>query len=187
MRSILPLFAFAVAVSGPVAAAEVVPVPAFRAIELRGGGDVTLRAGPVQRVTIVEGSSRVTRVSVARDGGLRIDACNARCPRQYRLRVVIEGPTVPTLAVQGGGSITAALGFAAQRELTVAVDGGGAIDVRAVPSRSVTAAVSGGGAIKTAPQRSLTAAVNGGGSIRYWGNPSVTMAVNGGGSVAPGY
>lgn len=187
MRSMIPLFAFAFAAGAPVVAAEHVPVPPFRSVELRGGGDVTLRAGPRQQVTIVEGSSAVSRIYVHRDGKLRIDACSYRCPRHYRLRVEIQSPQVPDVAIAGGGAIRALGGFPAEGRIAAAVDGGGAIDLRSVEASDVTAAVNGGGVISVRPRARLTAAVNGGGDIRYWGNPEVTMAVHGGGTVRPGY
>jgi hypothetical protein len=187
MRSIVPLFAVALAASAPALAIENAPVPEFRSVQLRGGGEVVMRPGPVQRVTILEGSSQFTRIYVQRQSQLKIDACNARCPHQYRLRVLIESPTIPpTLAVAGGGTITTAPGFAQQRQLTLAVAGGGVIDTRAAHSDTVTAAVSGGGQIRVRPRSVLTAAVNGGGEIRYWGNPVVTTAIQGGGTVRPG-
>jgi hypothetical protein len=187
MRSTLPLFAFALAVSAPVTAAETVPVAGFRMIQLRGGGDVTVVPGPVQRVTIVEGSSRVTQLRVERNGRLRIDACNHRCPRNYRLKIQIQSPRVPDLAISGGGSITAGTGFRPQPELGVAIHGGGRIDARAVDARDVSAAVNGGGEARVHARASLSAAVNGGGLVRYWGNPTVSKAVNGGGAVVRGY
>ena len=187
MRSIVPLFAFAFAASAPVVAAEHVHVPGFRSVELRGGGDVTLRSGPVQRVTIVEGSSQVTRIYVVRDRKLRIDVCDNRCPRNYRLRVDIQSPGVPDVAIAGGGKIQASGGFPSQRQVAVAVDGGGNIDLRSIDATHVTAAVNGGGHITVRPRSRLTAAVNGGGAIRYWGDPQVTMVVHGGGTVRRAY
>src|SRR4051794_28601613 len=111
MRSILPLFALALAVSGPALATEAVPLPMFRSIELRGGGEVTLRPSTVQRVTLIEGSAQITRFHVERDGQLKIDVCNGRCPRNYRLRVEIQSPSAPDVAISGGGLIRAASGF----------------------------------------------------------------------------
>src|SRR4051795_11762939 len=102
MRSYLPLFAFAVAASAPALATEMVPVPAFRSVQLRGGGELSIRPGPVQRVTVVEGSARITRFVVDSDGKLRIDVCNGNCPRQYRLRVDIQSPYAPDVAIAGG-------------------------------------------------------------------------------------
>ena len=185
MQPYVPMFAAALALSAPVLAAEAVPVSRFNAVELRGGGEVHLRRGPVQRVTLIDGSRQFTSIRVVGNQKLRIDACNDRCPRHYRLRVLIESPTVPVLAVSGGGAITAQSGFGSQRNLTVAVGGGGTIDTRAVPAEIATAAVSGGGAIRLRADRVLTAAVHGGGEIRYWGDPKVTTAVNGGGAVRP--
>lgn len=187
VRSVLPLFAFALVASVPAVGAEIMPVSPFDSVELRGGGDVTVVPGPAQRVTIVEGSSQFTRVYVERRGELKIDACNERCPEHYRLRIQIESPRVPALAVDGGGDINLAGGFAPQRELTLAVNGGGKIDTRAVDAADVTAAVNGGGSLLVRAQASLTGAVRGGGDVRYWGNPQVTTAIQGGGSVHPGY
>jgi hypothetical protein len=120
------------------------------------------------------------------EGRLRIDACNDRCPQHYRLRILVESPTVPILAVKGGGTIAATSGFPSQRELVMAVGGGGAIDSRAVAAESATAAVSGGGEIKLRARKDLTAAVSGGGTVRYWGDPAVTQVIQGGGTVLRG-
>ena len=186
MRNPVGIFLLSLAVSAPAMAVEVVPVPQFQAIELRGGGELQLRQGPVQRVTLLDGSRQFTNVSVEREGKLRIDACNARCPQRYRLRILVESPRIPrTLAVSGGGTITASSGTA-EKELTLAVSGGGLIDTRAVAAEVVTAAVNGGGQINARPRNVLTAAVNGGGEVRYWGNPVVTSAIQGGGNVRPG-
>lgn len=187
MPTTLPLFAAALAISAPVLATESVPVPQFRQIELRGGGNVTVVRGPAERVTILEGSNRFTHAYVDSEGRLIIDACNERCPRDYRLRVEIQSPEVPPLAVSGGGSIQTAGGFAPQGHVAVAVHGGGKIDIRSVDAAEVAAAVNGGGELLVRPRVSLAAAVNGGGNIRYWGNPSLSMAVRGGGNVTRGY
>ena len=52
MRSTLPLFLMALAISAPVLATEVVPVSQFRSVQLRGGGTVTVVPGATQRVSI---------------------------------------------------------------------------------------------------------------------------------------
>ena len=108
MRSTLPLFALAIAAAAPAVATEVVPTQPFQSIELRGGGDVTLVPGPVQRVTILNGSSQFTHIYMRRDRQLRIDACNEQCPHNYNLQIRIESPSVPTVAVSGGGARTRA-------------------------------------------------------------------------------
>jgi len=184
MRSILPMFILALTTSVPALAdAQTLPVPTFRSVELRGGGDLLIVPGPVQRVTIVEGSTQFTSVRMRQDEQLQIDACNARCPHNYRLRVRIESPRMPSVAVDAGGTIVAGRGFAPQHEVAAAVSAGGTIDLRAVDAERVVAAVHAGGDIYARPRASLTAAVSGGGDIHYWGNPAVTMAVNGGGDV----
>jgi len=96
----------AFAVAAPAFAAEVVPVQEFRSVELRGGGAVAVVPGPAERVTIVEGSSQFTHMRVERDGQLRIDTCDERCPPNYRLRVEIRrhNPVGDTLFL--GGRVT---------------------------------------------------------------------------------
>jgi hypothetical protein len=185
MNSLVPFFALAFAISAPALAAEPVSVPNFRSVELRYGGEVTIVPGAVQRVTILNGSTQFTTFRTRRDGQLQIDACNDRCPHNYNLRIQIESPTVPTVAVRAGGTITVAAGFAPQPNLVAAVSEGGTIDLRAVEANSAVAAVNAGGDILVRPRASLTAAVNNGGAIRYAGSPAVTTAIQGGGDVRP--
>lgn len=184
MRSIIPLFAAALLASAPAIATEVVPLPQFRSVELRGGGAVEVVPGPGERVAIVDGSSRFTRMRVEEDGKLRIDTCEERCPAGYRLRVEIQSPQVPSLAIDGGGQMVTAPGFAAQPQLAAAVNGGGRIDARSVDALRVSAAVNGGGDILVRPRAALSAAVNGGGHVRYLGNPATSVAIRGGGAVS---
>lgn len=187
MTRILPMFALALAASAPALATETISVSPFQSIELRGGGDILLRRAPVQRVTILKGSSQYTSVQLLSQGRLRIDACKSQCPRNYPLNILVESPTVPGLAVEGGGKITVADGFAGQRQLVVAVNGGGVIDTSSVAVDSAAAAVNGGGEVKVRSVRVLTAVVNGGGLVRYWGTPQVTTAIRGGGAVRAAY
>lgn len=186
MRSTLPLFAAALAASAPVLATEIVPEPEFRAVELQGGGAIMLVPGGRQLVTILEGSSQISRIRVER-GALRIDSCIDRCPPNYRLRVEIQSPRVPDLAVNGGGLIMTGNGFRPQSSLSAALNGGGKIDARSLDAENVSAAVNGGGELLVRPRRELSAAVNGGGHVRYWGNPVVSSAIRGGGQVSRGY
>lgn len=187
----LGLGAALLALSAPASAAEVVPVPAFDEVQLMGGGDVVIRPGPVQRVTILNGSSQFTSMRVTgqgRGGGdkLEIRACNRRCQGRYDLRIEIVTPDLSAVAIHGGGRIVIAPGLPGRNDVAAAVKGGGHIDIRALPARDVAAAVHGGGAILVRPQATLAAAINGGGSIRYWGNPQITTAINGGGTVSRG-
>lgn len=184
MPSTLPLFTAALLVSAPALASEFVPVQNFRGIELRGGGTVDVVPGPAERVTIVEGSSQITHMHVDGSGKLIINTCDERCPPVYRLRVQIQSPRVPDLAIDGGGVMATSAGFAPQGHLNAAVNGGGKIDARSVDAASVSAAVNGGGHLLVHARQSLAAAVNGGGHIVYSGNPSTSVAIRGGGGVS---
>lgn len=187
MRSTILLFLIALAISAPAFAAEVVPLPYFDSVELRGGGSIVMVPGPVERVTLMEGSTEFTSFRMERDNQLKIDSCNERCPSHYRLTIRIESPRVPALAVTGGGVITTESGFHPQSELAASVRGGGRIDARALDVADVAAAVDGGGDLLVRARSSLAASVQGGGAIRYWGDPAVAISTRGGGSVERGY
>jgi hypothetical protein len=187
IRSTVPLFVLAFVASVPALASELVPVGQFHSLELRGGGDVVIAPGPVERVRIIEGSTRFTHIGVEPGGRLRIDSCNEECPHHYRLTIEIQSPRVPALAVGGGGTISVAPGFAFETSLDAAVNGGGKIDARSLEAGSVSAAVRGGGELLVRARSTLSGAVDGGGVVRYWGNPQVASAIRGGGSISPGY
>jgi hypothetical protein len=166
----------------------VVPAPRFDSVELEGGGHVVIKHGDVQRVTILKGSTQFTHIATEwmQPHKLKIDACNADCPREYDLEILIETPDMVSVAISGGGHIESSGTFPDQHEVTAAVEGGGHIDLRSIDAANATAAVEGGGKIMIRAEKNLTAAVNGGGSITYWGDPQVTEAVNGGGNVSRG-
>jgi hypothetical protein len=146
----------------PAAAQTVIPVPEFRAIDLRGGGKVTIRHAPRQRVTLISGSLDHARIGVHRES-LRLSPCERDCPRNVRFEVLVETPEVQAVAIHGGGAVEAEGAFRRQG--------------------SIAAAVSGGGEILARPASSLAASVHGGGLIQYEGDPQVTSAVQGGGHV----
>ena len=167
--------------AAPAAAQGPVAVPSFDSVELQGGGQIVVRHGPIQRVTIVRGNSEMTRFSVER-GRLEIRACVRSC-RDYDLQVEIVTPDMDALAIRGGGAIRVEGRFPRRDELAIAVTGGGAIDARSIEAGDVAASISGGGSIRTHASARLAASINGGGAVRYRGDPETTVAINGGGSV----
>jgi hypothetical protein len=169
-------------------AATVVPVPPFTGIELHGGGHVVLKYGATQRVVILKGDPSITSITVKHGGSLVISPCEKVmfCPMHYELDVEVTTPSVPALDVHGGGDLEAASGFPHQAELSVAVHGGGDVNLRAVAIDSVSADVHGGGDLSVHVDKSLTAAVHGGGEITYWGHPQVTSDIHGGGEINSG-
>ena len=130
-------------------------MPHFDSVELQAGGDVTIVPGPVQRVTLVAGSSEFTHFSV-RGNKLEIrTSCDNRCPHNYNLQIQIESPQVPDVAVNAGGTIVAQRGFAVQRDISAAVQAGGTIDLRAIEADAVSAAINAGGDIYVRPRAKL--------------------------------
>jgi len=180
--------ALALTAAAAPATAELVPVPRFKQIELRGGGQVVIRHGATQQVRLVKGSRTYSHIGIETERGgktdrLVIEPCRRNCPRNFEFEVEIVTPDVHAVSVKGGGEIRTLGSFPAPESLALAVNGGGQIDARSVQAVSVAAAINGGGVILTRPKTALTAAVKGGGEIRYWGKPSVVQAVSGGGTV----
>lgn len=178
------LAALAAVAAAGASAQTPVELNRFDQIELRGGGSVTLRQGGEQRVTMVRGDAGLTRFRVV-DDRLIIDACTRSC-RDYDLEIEITVPSVQAVAIEGGGVIRAARGFAPRGELALAVSGGGLLDFDDIEAANVAASVSGGGQIRARARANLAASVQGGGVITYWGDPEVVSSVQGGGSVRPG-
>jgi len=181
--------AFAALLSMPLLAAPAlagtdVPLPPFSAIDLHAGGHVVLRYGPAQRVTIIKGDARNSKLEV-HGSSLDIEGCrwNWSCPWGYSLEVEIVTPGLNALAVHGGGELDAMGQFPVQNAMSLAVHGGGDVDIRTIPVRNMQASVHGGGDLHANVTDALTAEIHGGGSISYRGHPRLSTSVHGGGSV----
>jgi hypothetical protein len=182
------LFAAACVAATPMAAsAQTIPVDRFTAVELHGGGTVTIRPGPAQRVTLVRGDPHVADFHVTDRGQgstLVISPCKGFCWGAERLEVEIETPTLTGAAIMGGGHVLTEGAFPGQGAVSATIHGGGDIDLRKVPARAATAAIHGGGKILVTANDSLTVDIFGGGTIRYAGHPTVNSSIHGGGHVA---
>jgi hypothetical protein len=184
------LLAAAIAVAAPVAASAqtVMPTDKFTSVDLHGGGKITIRQGPVQRVTLVRGDPKEARFEVVdrdRGGRLIMSPCDHSCWGSRQFEVEIETPVLNGIDIHGGGHITAHGAFPAQNAVSAAIHGGGDIDMKDVPARSASAAIHGGGKIYVSAQSSLSASIMGGGAIRYLGQPTVNSEIHGGGTISP--
>lgn len=188
LADLLAATAVAVALPAIAAAQTVVPVDKFTGLELHGGGTVTIRQGPVQRVTVIEdtsGSSHVEVVDRGSGGKLILSSCRGVCWGRSHFEVEVQTPVMSSVAIMGGGHIVAEGQFASQSAVSAVIHGGGSIDLKSLPAQTASAAIHGGGKIVVAAQDSLSASIFGGGQIRYLGKPAVATSIHGGGSVDP--
>ncbi|MGZ6038092.1 MAG: GIN domain-containing protein [Phenylobacterium sp.] len=190
MRLAFLLAAAAVTVAAPVVASAqtVVPTDKFSSVDLHGGGTITIRQGPVQRVTLISGDPKVARFEVVdrdHDGRLIMSPCDGFCWGSHHFEVEIETPVLNGVGIHGGGHITAHGAFPAQGAVSATIHGGGDIDMKDVPAQAATAEIHGGGKIQVAAQSTLSAEIYGGGAIRYLGQPTVNSSIHGGGGVSP--
>lgn len=163
-------------------ALQAMTLPPFESVALSSGGQVTIRHGPAQSVTVRQGNAPI-RVS---GGRLVIEHCRRGCRRGERLEVEIVTPRLASASVSDGGLLRVLGRFPGQAALAASVADGGALDLRALPARQVTASVAHGGIILVSPGERLTASVRQGGRISYWGTPVVQSAIEGGGVVERG-
>jgi putative autotransporter adhesin-like protein len=186
LLAITQLFALVLAMPAPVVAQTAVSLAPFESVELRNGGEVILRHGPTQRVTLLKGSLDYTSVTIADGGRLIINRCKSRCPKGYELEIEIVTPDITGISVADGGTIQSRGNFPRQAKIGAAVRDGGTIDIRSMAADSVTASVEEGGVILTMPQTALFARVFDGGKITYWGDARVESSVRSGGAVTRG-
>jgi len=172
----------------PASAETVVPLAPFQGIDLHGGGDVVLKHGSVQRVTILKGSLQYSKLTVV-NGTLDVSACEDwwHCPSNYDFKVEIETPGVTAIAVHGGGDLSTEGAFPAQDRLALDIHGGGDADLKAIPVRNASVSVHGGGDLKVTATEALSGSVEGGGDVTYWGHPkTLAVATHGGGDIESG-
>jgi hypothetical protein len=168
------------------AAQTVIPVGYFRSVELHDGGDVILRHGPAQRVTLLAGSLQCTEVRLGKGQRLVIENGKRRCPRHDRLRMEVITPELSAVAVSNGGTVKSVGAFPVQAAIEASVEQGGTIDIRSLAADAVDASVDSGGRIFTTPRETLAASIESGGIIRYWGDGRVRQSVRNGGVVEKG-
>jgi hypothetical protein len=175
-----------IAVVSSGAAQTVIPVEQFRSVELQSGGNVIVRHGKTQRVTMLEGSLRYSRVRLAAGQRLVIDKCVEKCPRHYQMQIEVITPEIAAVSVSNGGTLQSRGAFPAQAAIEAAVAQGGTIDIRSIHADAVEASVDSGGRIYTHPRKTLAATVVSGGIVTYWGNARVEKSIRDGGVVARG-
>ena len=140
---------------------------------------MTIRHGPAQSVTVRQGNAPI-RVT---GGRLVIEHCRRGCRRGERLEVEIVTPRLASASVSDGGLLRVLGRFPGQAALAASVADGGALDLRALPARQVTASVAQGGIILVAPGERLTASVRQGGRISYLGDARRSFRRSEGGGV----
>ena len=98
-----------------------IKVDAFQSITLEGGGEVVVRHGSSQRVTLVKGRMECTSVTVE-DGALLIEGPHGRCRGERELTIEVVTPQIDELMVTNGGTLRSVGGFPVQKELVGLVE-----------------------------------------------------------------
>lgn len=185
MRSLVICAAVSALACAAANAATDLKLPPFSAIEARGGSQVILHRGPMQRVAVIKGDMNVASVTVVGDK-LVVQQCKNWCWHTGELVIEVTTPNaIQELTAHGGADILARGQFPRQPQLRATAHGGGDIDAKAIPVDAVVAEAHGGGDIHVQALSSLQAEAHGGGDIHYTGNPpKVQASTHGGGDVS---
>lgn len=153
-----------------LAAIVLLPAGEFRSIEASNGSHVVVRHGTVQRVSMIDGDTRCTHISIGSGKRLVINTSRHDCGRDYRAEVEVMTPDLSAVSVSNGGILRAVGAFPAQPAIDAQVEQGGILDIRSLPADRVDASVFSGGRIFTNCRKTLSASVESGGNITYWGD-----------------
>lgn len=165
--------------------ATTAPLPAFDAINVSAGTDVTVRKGATREIRLDARAAAATAYEVD-DGSLRI-TCRKPCRSGNRGKVEVISPDVPdTIAASSGASLNFEGGWGEVPSLTASVSSGAALDASQLDAQDVTVSASSGGSVRVSADDSLTASASSGGSVNWTGDAQdVNVAQSSGGSVSP--
>ncbi|HET7768922.1 MAG TPA: head GIN domain-containing protein [Chloroflexota bacterium] len=169
-------------------------------VVLAGGGDVMIRQGTVEGLTVeAEDNLQALLTSDVRGGVLTLGSERSIWPTKP-IRYTITVRRLERVALNGGGTLSAS-GIDADR-LRVALDGGGALtlsgraatqevtlsgagryDAGELATREATIELNGAGYVLVNASERLRAEVNGVGVVEYTGSPQVERSINGLGTV----
>ena len=193
------------ALGSALAQAQVRAVPAFRAIKVSGGIELTLTAGPTQRVEVTTEPAELAQylTTTVEDGTLTLRFERPRGnARGQHLRVAITADQLTALAASGGAAVTAHGAFAAPTfaldadagaavradlattDLTVSQHGGSVVNLNGQAAK-LTLDVNGGSVFSGSALAATTcqAQANGGSIVRLNAKDSLTATANGGSSI----
>ena len=142
-------------------------VGSFHAVALNVPGNVELRIGNTDSITIEADDNILPLIDTAVENGtLRIRPAKRNANfRQSSLTIVIQARQVERVSVGGSGNITAT-GLRAEN-LRFDVGGSGSINARDLDSRQVSVAIGGSGGFKASGKtEQLTASIGGSGNIQ---------------------
>lgn len=152
-------------------------------VGLQGQAEVTIVPADRIDVRIQRDARREVRVEYQR-GSIRITGCMRNCNPRALPRVEVRMPKVSALAVHAGGSMRVGPGYAALRDLAVAVDDSGLIDAMALDAQRVAVSVEGVGEARVRVRNSLAVSAERGGRVFYAGSPpSIASSARQGGRV----
>jgi hypothetical protein len=175
----------------------------FKAVSLRGAGDMVVEIGPRPSLRVTA-DSNILPLLVQRQRG---DELILETKQSYRMRTtphyVLTVPSLHSLAISGSGDarvegvsskrFSVAIGGSGRvvargrtDQLALTIGGSGDIDARALRAASASVTIGGSGTAAVATNGPLSGTIAGSGSIRYLGRPSsIAVSRVGSGTVAP--
>ncbi len=186
-----------------VAATQTRTLPPFTAIDLAGGGSITVHVGAEQTVEVHADDNLITRVNTDVQHGVLVVSERGNLATDLPLIVEVTVPTLDATRLMGSGMIS--IEGVGARTFTADVPGSGTLTVSGtvdqldarlagsgdmqlghLAARSVTASVLGSGRLEVQATQMLDASITGSGAIVYSGHPTtLEQSVNGSGAIQP--
>jgi hypothetical protein len=175
----------------------------FRAVSLRGAGDLVIQVGPRASLRVTA-DSNILPILVQRQRGEELILETRQSYRsRTKPRYVLTVPSLHSVGIAGSGDARVE-GVASERfsvaiggsgrvvargrtgRLALTIGGSGDIDARALPASSANVTIGGSGTAQLATNGPLSGTIAGSGSIRYLGRPSsIAVSKVGSGTVVP--
>jgi len=170
----------------------------FDKIELLTSGDVEVKIGKPQQISVSTSSDPTDITLEVEDKVLRISSKNGKSVRNLDITITIpnlEGASIKgsgdisisglkgkmfDAAVSGSGDLTAE---GSVESLSANLSGSGDIDLKKLSSKVASASLSGSGEITVFATATANCTLAGSGDIRVSGGASVTQAISGSGSI----
>jgi len=175
----------------------------FRALSVGIGGDVEIRSGNTEGVTVeTDDNVQALIETVVENGVLRVrTAKNVRLDTRH-LKVIVQARTLDKLSIGGSGNVTA--DKLRGESLTIDIGGSGSFNVDQVESESLAVALGGSGSFKAAgnterlqvsiggsgrvqasqlQSRDAVVSIGGSGQATVWARKTLNVSVAGSGDI----
>ncbi len=159
----------------------------FTGIQANGGFQVTLTASDTFKVSVTADDNLFDMIDVRKDGSVLVVELKPGSVRSNKLDAAVALPTLASVSLNGGSSVSVGSASPKATTLTVNANGGSRADLGSIAADKVSVTLNGGAQANVNAKSSLDYDLNGGSTLRYTGKPTLGSAKAQGGAQAVQY